>query len=202
MTPAAALSFSLLLLSTMMSQKNTTLSLSVDDNDRHIFQEGLQAIHGVLLLLVKRAPFRFIFIYIQIHIVCFVEHLGYQRKIMAKLWESCRIGDMDMCRYLVEIEVTFHNFHQLEAFGLPSTCVCRPCQQRVDVNEINEWNATALYYAAHGGSTHKNSSYLRLTFRCWLVLVQFNAGHQIIVEYLLNHGARCEENTFQGVMGS
>jgi ankyrin repeat/BTB/POZ domain-containing protein 1 len=65
-----------------------------------------------------------------------------------KLWEYARVGDINLCRYLVEIK-------------------------KVDVNEVNEWNASPLYYAAHG-------------------------GHIELVSYLLGHGAICEEQTFQG----
>ena len=63
-------------------------------------------------------------------------------------WEYARVGDLENVRYSLEVEGE-------------------------DVNYVNDWNATALYYAAFG-------------------------GHTEVVKYLLDRGAKCEENTFQG----
>ena len=65
-----------------------------------------------------------------------------------EVWHYARIGDLDNCRLLIEVKGK-------------------------DVNQINEWNANALFYAAHG-------------------------GHIEVVKFLLQAGAVCEEGEFLG----
>ena len=66
---------------------------------------------------------------------------------MEEIWHFARIGDLENCRLLIEMGK--------------------------DVNQINEWNANALFYAAHG-------------------------GHIEVVKFLLQAGAVCEEGEFLG----
>ena len=65
-----------------------------------------------------------------------------------EIWHYARIGDLENVRLLIEVHGK-------------------------DVNQINEWNANALFYAAHG-------------------------GHLDVVKFLLQSGAVCEEGEFLG----
>ena len=64
------------------------------------------------------------------------------------VWDACRRGDLPLLRNLVE-------------------------GQGHDINRLDRWDASPLYYACL-------------------------CGHTEVVQYLLNHGARCEANSWDG----